>query len=162
MKKLISTLVIASFLIPNATFAAETTPEQKTKRTEFKQKIEVKKQEVKGFHDKNQTLRETIKQKRQQIKINVQVLKKNTDEASKSKLAQVKNQLQNLTTDKEALKALKGAGKPYWEQLKVNVKSMNLEGALGNLDSISSIRNNRNELLTKINLTLDAVLNILK
>jgi uncharacterized protein (DUF3084 family) len=162
MKKVISTLVVASMLVPTAVFATETTPEQKTLRTEFKQQIVSKKQEVKSLRDNNQSIREQIKQKRQEIKTKVQELKKNKDEGSKAKLTQVKNQFQNLSTSKEALKELRGAGKPFWEQLKLNVKNMNVEGALVNLDSISGLRTSRNESLVKINSTLDAILNILK
>lgn len=162
MKKTLLSLIIAAMVVPNVALAAPKSPETKAKRAEFKQQIAPKKQELKNIHDNNTALRKEIKSKRQEIKSIIQSLKKNNDEASKAKLAEVKKELQSLTTTKEALKELKGTGKPYWVQLKANTKSMNLEASLGNIESISNIRNSRTESLTKINTTLDAILAILK
>lgn len=164
MKKIIVFLLVTFIMIIpfSSVYADDNKVVDKSKRAEFKAQIKTQKDALKQLRDRNQALRDQIKQKHVQINAAIKELRKNKDDASKAKLDQVKATLQSLTTSKEGLKGLRDAGKPYWEALKGNVKNMNLEGALSNINSIAGVRDSRYEILVKINTTLDAVLNILK
>jgi hypothetical protein len=166
MKKIIAFLLVTfMIIIPfSAAYAADNTTNDKTKRAEFKAQIAAQKEAVKQLRDKNQAIRDQIKQKHIAINAALKVLKGNKDAASKAKLEQVKTALHNLSisASRKTLEALKDAGLPYWEAFKENAKNMNVDGALANLSSIANVRNSRYEPLTTINATLDTILNILK
>ncbi|EYE87566.1 hypothetical protein Q428_12630 [Fervidicella metallireducens AeB] len=136
---------------------------EKTEKKALTEKIKAKKLELKALMERNKSLREDIKNKRQQIKSILAELNKSKDNPEiKAKLDQVNAKLLSLQPDKETLKNLRMAGKPFWEQFKANISAKNIDAALLNLEKIASIRDSRYEALAKINKTLDEILEILK
>lgn len=166
MKKFITGILVALMMIipfSSALAMDNNTTAQKLKadRAAVKQALVQKRADIKAQYVRNQALRDQIKAKHLTIKTSLAALRKNNDDTSKAKIAQVKTALVNLTTSREALNGLKDAGKPYWEQLKVNVKALNLDAAMSSLNSIAGVRDSRLEPLTKINSVLDSIITIL-
>lgn len=174
MKKvMIGILVTLMMLIPFSTAFADgtaTTPTPTTKqlnadkkaaREKVKEALAAKRVALKLQYATNQALRDQIKASHVSIKASLVELRKQKTSDSKAKIAQVKTALANLAANKSTLVGLRDDGIPFWNDFKVNVKALNIEAALGNLNSIAGVKNSRSEQLTIINTTLNSIKTIL-
>lgn len=162
MKKLIALVTAFLLILPfGAAFAKEGEP-QNEKKPGVRQQIMERRQEAKQAHERNAAVRTEIKAKITEIKGIAKELKGKEDEQSKATLTKIREGLKAISEDREALKELKGTGRPYHESLKANIKDKNIEGAVASLNSIIKLRNTRYEYLVKINTGLDSILSSIK